>query len=313
MKAQFTTILHHLTIEPDLGHGDKINDTTFLTNNEQTIKNLIAPEFVPDVGIMEASSIASAKAVIYAKEEIPRGVEPEQHLLTKLGQVSAFLTSMWLYKDNSVNQELGFLFYTRNGRPTASSNFIALRYSDASGKFSLTRFSREELRDVRAFYRNRMLLETHPFERLGTQLTKGTDRASRAFLLVQGARCNSDLGLKVSMYCSALEALFATSQAELAHQLSERVAYFLEKDPKARVETYRKMKKAYSVRSKIVHGDVIRSSAMPELIEVSKNCDAVLRRSIEKVLTDEKVNKIFRGKSEKLDNYMIEITLGGNP
>jgi len=84
-----------------------------------------------------------------------------------------------------------------------------------------------------------------------------------------------------------MESLFATSSAELAHQLAERMAIFLSRESDERERIYRQVKRAYAVRSKVVHGDVLKESKTSELIEVSLECDELLRQVIRTAVGDE--------------------------
>ena len=62
-----------------------------------------------------------------------------------------------------------------------------------------------------------------------TKLFQDSQRLPRALYFIAGARAQNDLSLKITNYCTAFETLFSTSQAELAHQLSERISFFLAK------------------------------------------------------------------------------------
>lgn len=53
-----------------------------------------------------------------------------------------------------------------------------------------------------------------------------------------------------------LEALLSTGTAEISHQISERVAVLIGREPNDRLEIYRRVKKLYDLRSRITHGDL---------------------------------------------------------
>jgi hypothetical protein len=55
---------------------------------------------------------------------------------------------------------------------------------------------------------------------------------------------------------TVFEALLSTDKAEIIHQISERTAFMLETGEQARYEVYRKMKRLYNTRSRLVHGDI---------------------------------------------------------
>jgi hypothetical protein len=56
-------------------------------------------------------------------------------------------------------------------------------------------------------------------------------------------------------YMIALEALLLQEQQELAYKLALRGTALLGENPDSRLEVFSRLRKAYSVRSKIVHGD----------------------------------------------------------
>lgn len=273
MDCVFIIVLKNLKILSDLGRGDKIDDTTFITNNRETIRALLKSEYLPILGSLEVSDILKADTVVYSLDKIPEDLTPEQYLIVKLYRVKAFEMATWFMQDNSINSEQGFLLYKKDGMPTVSGNFIATLHLKATGEDICLNMKREELRLIRKFFRQNLYIEKHIYTLPTTQLTKGTSRISRAYYLVQSARSQSDLALKISLYCSVLEAIYITNASEIVHQLAERVAYFLEEDGELRYKTYRALKKAYDVRSKIVHGDVIKQSALDDLHNVSILCD----------------------------------------
>ncbi len=115
MKARFVTALYNLTISASLNRGEKIDEHTFITNNQTVAGALVPPNANVAIGELEADSIRNSSAVIYANQVVPSNMPPAKFLLKKLAQVSGFLNSIWIYRDNSVNIELGFLISTLDG------------------------------------------------------------------------------------------------------------------------------------------------------------------------------------------------------
>ena len=93
-----------------------------------------------------------------------------------------------------------------------------------------------------------------------------------------------DLPHKVANYCTSFEALVSTSSAELAHQVSERVAILIGNDSNDSLEIYSNLKRAYTTRSKLVHGDRL-TATRDQFLKESLNCDGYLRRLILLLLT----------------------------
>lgn len=254
MKPIFIALLHQFETAEDLGSGDKINDALRITNNRDVIARLIPQPFRLIMGEMEVNSLLSGPSVVYAEAEFPREITPQQYLLARLYEVQSFLMTTWVFQDNAINCELGFLLFRHGDVSTATSNFVAHLYSDCTGKKPITKLSREQLREIRALHRAEIRIPDHPFALPTSQLTSAHPRLSRAFYLVNAARGERDIAIKVAHYCTAFETLFATSQTELAHQLSERIACFLYSNVEERLSAYRRIKNAYGLRSKVVHG-----------------------------------------------------------
>jgi hypothetical protein len=55
---------------------------------------------------------------------------------------------------------------------------------------------------------------------------------------------------------TVFEALLSTGSEEITHQICERLAFMLERSEAQRLEVYRRMKKLYSTRSRLIHGDI---------------------------------------------------------
>ena len=309
MDSLFTIALINLKVSSDLGRGDRIDDTTFITNNSEIVRKLLRADYLPILGRLEASAIIEADAVIYSVDKVPDDLTPEQYLIAKLYRVKAFEMATWLMQDNSINSEHGFLLYQKDGMPTVSSNFIATQHSTATGEDVFLNLRRRELKVIREFFRKNIHIEKHAHTLPTTQLTKGASRISMVYFLVQSARCQSDLALKISQYCSALEALYTTSTIELAHQLAERVAFFLEKDGGSRYQTYRALKRIYDFRSRIVHGGTIKHSVLDDLRNSAAICDDLIRRSLQKILGKKSFMDIFEGNPKELDDFFLRLCL----
>lgn len=310
MKAFFLTAVSGLKIKSDLNRGEKIDDSSYLTNNKKKIKKELDPNFRSIIGDMEYNSILNSELIIYSKESISEELTPEKYLVAKLYKIEKFFSALWMLKDNCANNELGFLLYNFNGMPIVSSNFIALVNSNAVGKTKKTiTLTRQELKKVGNFNKS-LFNPENVYSVPTTQLLKGNDRISRAYYLIQAARTQSDLAIKISNYCTAFESLFSTSSIELTHKLSERVAYFLENDSSSRIATFKSMKKAYTVRSKTVHGGTLKESFIEELKQVSKECDNLIRRAIICILKNEIIREIFLGSTDQIDNFFLNLIFG---
>ena len=91
----------------------------------------------------------------------------------------------------------------------------------------------------------------------------------------------------------ALEALFGPEDArEITFRLSQRVALFLAEDRAEAKQLFTMVKKAYSFRSKIVHG---RWKEEPDSLVRMAEVENLVRRSFGRILSDEAVRDTFVG------------------
>lgn len=308
MKITFIAALYNLDISTPLRRGEKIDDNTFISNDSSLISKLIPSSKVHSIGTLEYNALLNSRTFIYSKEDIPSEISPEDYLVDRLFFIQSFLAALWLKNDTSVDFERGFTFCTLG----VSSNCLATSYTSSKSEKVECILNREQLREVRKLARDELsYIKYSHKERKATQLLKKNTRFESALYHIQGARLESDLGLKIAKYCSALEALFSTSHAELSHQLSERLAFCISSSSVERLENYRKSKKAYGIRSKIVHGAHIKESDIPEAKNISTFCDDALRAIVSKKLSNKKFSESFLT-NESLDNYMLRLIFGVN-
>jgi hypothetical protein len=195
--------------------------------------------------------------------------------------------------------------------PTVSSNFIARDTSKADGSKGVLEITRDQLRTTRDLLR-KCDFGTPDAEYITRLGKSSTTRFGRAFYHIQSARHSKDLGVKLVDYCTAAESLFLSSHGELMHQLSERIACFNEKPGISRIETYKRFKRAYNFRSRVVHGAAIAAKDLTELTELSSVCDEVLRRALRRLLGDAKMQHVFESSGDQLDEFFLTAILGSD-
>ncbi len=164
-------------------------------------------------------------------------------------------------------------------------------------------FSRDEIREARSLFGN---LGFGYFVSPGSSVSTTADhRITLASYYTSAARATGDIGLKIVNYCSALESLFASNPAELTHQLSERVAAFLEDDPRKRSELYAEVKKAYTIRSKVAHGSRSKPSKLSQFRDVSRTLDEILRRSYGRIFNEMIPCGLINLEAEEFDAHFL--------
>jgi hypothetical protein len=124
--------------------------------------------------------------------------------------------------------------------------------------------------------------------------------AIRAFW--QGVTMNTS-DLRCALYWLGLEALFGPegNSGELRYRISLRIAYFLSNDPNEAQPLARQLRKAYDMRSKVVHG---RWNGDPEIDKVILETEGTGRMALIKILKDPQLIQTFSAKGSGRDDYL---------
>jgi hypothetical protein len=193
-----------------------------------------------------------------------------------------------------------------------TANHLSIRpsFSDGDSHTSISMSTS----DLERWGRTNDLVESYLHEANASSLRfmmeKGYARSGRAMRFVSAARSAPDLAFKIANYCSALESLFTTESTELAHKVSERTAFFLRPLGYSSRSVFGNIKKAYSVRSKLVHGDTLKPGQIEELPDLGQQCDEYLRVILTEIFESESLRKIFDGHGESIENYFINLLFG---
>lgn len=308
MKFLYMVGLTELEISEVVKSPIKVAENTFITNDTKFIKSLIPSRHIPVIGHLEYGFLTSGRPVIYKTGDVLVNEAALVEVVNLLREAHAILTSLWMNQDCSVNCDTGFALGINSEH--VHTNTLNLHYSFANGEKKQLTINLAELEASCA-------LAVKTFKGLKEQnkpqytaMQKTTGRINISTYHLQMARSADDLAIKVSTYCSFFEALFSTNTAELSHQLSERIAFSLSDSPHERLDIFKKIKKAYGIRSKTVHGDIIPAKELKDLINIAESCDEIARKVYYKIISSPEVCKLFEGTNEQIDNHMRELIFG---
>lgn len=310
IRAFAITALHHIDIPEDLGDGFHLHDNMYIVNNRGRVNHLLGSNFRETIGPMEVDSLLDARAVLVEFIAISdRATDDhlvEARLVRFLRRCQQFTLNSWLVKDNAVDFEMGFLEVPHRARPSkVSSNFVAVSCKTADGTEAVASFTKSELALI-----GRSQAHFGPI--ISDPATAHVSRVERAIYLVQAARGQSDPSLRIAFYCMSLEALLSNATSELAHKLSERVAWLLGETPEERHDLFLRTKEAYAVRSSVLHGDSVKKSVHSKLTAISIHCDAVLRALLSLLLSRSGLSQEFEKSQEDLEQFLTQLCLGFN-
>jgi len=315
MKAvHYVTCFRNLRIsEPIRGYLQLLPNVNIA--NDPSIKaQFLTPAFARAAGVIEAEHLRVESNIVCGEFETSdmEGMPPDSFLLVILLWIDLLLRNAWLVKDHGMECDAAFL---RVDTPLGTSwtrNFLAMRPSFADGRVgSALEMSISELN---GWAQKSDLVESYLHDTdsssLRFMLEKGYTRSGRAMQYVDAARRTASLPFKIAHYCSAFETLFTTDAAELAHKLSERVAFFLGERGHDRLAVYGTIKNAYAIRSKLVHGDTLKAKQIEELSSLSVQCDNYLRVILNCVFTTDSLKGVFDLGTDALDEYFARLIFG---
>jgi len=296
-------------LSENFGKGFEFGPDFYLTNDKELIKKLISPNLKDAMGSLEYHSILEQGVAFYAKDNEPLQSDEDMRLFvdTALRFIKYFSFALWGVRDNAVNCEFGFLEQSSSNSQQTFSNFVASLAVKADGTFESTAFSLTDLRIARDYYKS-ILRSLYPKAVESSIFNKNMGRPTRFLLFAEAARTETDLAIRVSTSMTCLEILFSTDAAELTHKLSQRVACYLGNTKAERISLFQAMKRAYSVRSKVVHGDTLQAKLETEMVNVSKEVDEIVRRLFVRIVSDDKERALFEKSKEDLESYFIQLT-----
>ncbi|MEM9649744.1 MAG: hypothetical protein AAF969_14800 [Bacteroidota bacterium] len=322
----FIAPVYHLTIKEDLGRGLKIDENVYITNNDEVKRSFISDPLKHNIGALETVSLENCNVFFYSTIETnsEKLIEDTilRHrtiLLNFIYKCEGFLTKLWIVKDNACTIDKGFLevfevlpmdrmktFFT-------TSNYIGMVNTLSGGEIKETEYSKKEIENalhIFSSFRFRDFEETFNEDDLSSKYNE-ENRVGLSLSFLSEIRPQHNLGIKISNFCSLFESLFSTSSNELVHKLSERIAYFLEHRPEKRLETYRKIKELYTVRSLIVHGAGINKKRHTKLAGYSEQADDITRRFLHKILRSrELLNTFTKHENKDLEDYLNLMVFG---
>jgi hypothetical protein len=319
----FIAKLYDIRILSSLSRGKKIDEKARISNGQMNFKRIFDNEVFKDsIGRLEANAFENSTYVYevgeYSDLKKVFDIEYPQHIYLNylMRKIQVFLTSLWLVKDNSVNLELGFLQIYPDDRPiqgTIHSNSIASSPNNCYGEYAETTFTSDEL-ELAIKYFNILLEEDSDLKENGDRLpsrnplAKGSARIGRALYFLFLARDESVLPLKIMSYCSVLECLFTSDSSEVTHKVSERFARFMGETYDERQRYFKLAKDLYKIRSKAVHGQVVKDT--PETMRgFLKDIDSAVRVIFSEYFTDVEGYEVFEYNNDDYEKWFTELIL----
>lgn len=309
MSYLYITALLNFEISEKLSDPIEIDKNLYVTNNPDHFIKKIKPEQALSIGGLETQYLFHGNSVVFSERNTKSIEESHSEIVNFMRDTLAFLHSLWLHHDNSVNVELGFAI-SSDGKHV-HSNSLQYHYWSSEGKKLTWKISKPELEGICKKYKGKLSGMGVEIQPKFTMQQKGIGRMNIAINFLQQARSSADLGLKIANYCSFFESILSTTNVELSHQMAERAAFYLCTTPEERLEHYKLSKKAYSIRSKIVHGDILSASSLNSLVLVAQHCDISARKLINMYFEDSEFSAALCSlNSEVTDSFFTNKIFG---
>jgi hypothetical protein len=309
--------------EDELEEPFPLLEGIYLAWTPSIVTQLISDRMKLAMGGLEYLDLIGGRSpAVFTYADAEASYQPLQILAVWHNHIYEFLFCLWLIKDNSLNAGLGFVFSINNeGKDVGSSNSRSASYTCADGCRRSVEFSKAEFVEARELYerlhkigkgkkRPPTLRPVEQVEVTGMIISADAVRAlSRASFFLDSARDCSDLSVKVAHYTTGLEVLFSTDSSEISHKLAERVALFLGDTFEERKRLFDRVKRLYSVSSKVVHGDVFSEKKTKSVGAISQDADDLLRRVMRRILVSEELCELFEGTPESKEEYFVDLVL----
>lgn len=316
MKQFFTPLKFVKLEEFDVDFLEIIPGVNISTNSKIRDK-ILSDRNVTIIGVLEAQFMKMSQAFLFFDYENDEEIFKDETNLESLERILLWIDdifkNLWLVKDNSVQCDTAFLIHDHDEitpKSEASSLRIQYQFTKSNGLIEDTSFTKNEIIEFSKYHDT---IESHFYSKksgpFGFMPEKNFSRINRGLIFVKQAREARNLAYKISNYCSALETLFSTDSVELSHKLSERIAFFLQNEFGV-LETFKTIKKAYRIRSKLTHGDTLDNKQIENLDGLSIKIDNILRVSINKIIMNKEFLEIFESPKNVIDQYFEGLIFG---
>jgi hypothetical protein len=315
----FITSLENIEIETSSRKSIELIPGIILIFDLNDISNEIKYDLHNIVGVCEYEKLYESKAILYYEFE-DEDILQHFHNASNMGVLNVLLLwiddllkNSWILKDNAINCNTAYLIEKTKDNYVQISD-LKLRYVHSFADVTIKSIKLNE-DDVTKWSKLHNRIETYLCNQKASSynfpLVKNFDRFGKFMFFIKYAREARNIAHKLMNYCSALEVLFSTDSSEIVHKIAERAAFFIENEY-SMISTYRYVKQAYKIRSKLVHGSYCSINVIESSSEISIEIDRRLRFIANLILTEERIQQIFQKSNEELNEYFINLILSNH-
>ena len=275
-----------LRISENLGRGDKIQENLLITNDTSFFKADLKKHGVDYQHNTAALSVLNAPMVVYFIINDPSNDGMESYI-SEVNHAIGFLNSLWFSRDNSISFESIVVASFLGGILTLHESQFVYRSKSCYEGQSEEVLNREGLRSSRSKYLD--LLEAgYRFDIRDMNLSEEMPQMTRAVSWLITAREQESHLVKLLHYITCFESIFTTFTDDIAESLAERIYSFLESSER-RQEVFQTIRRAYTIRSTIVHGKPLDEKTYQKSIKIVQSLDEYLRLTFNELWSDPKL------------------------
>jgi hypothetical protein len=252
--------------------------------------------------------------------------DPEIITHSVMNYVKQTADSLWFAMDNSgVTSEA---FFISEDRKTIYCDRSDQFSSNSHGEYKLTNFGTYQITYARAMM-DKLLKITSSEPKAADQGSDGSfkqtlgsilnragfafNRVKRAKTMLNHARSESYLPMKISMYMACLECLFTSDASEISMKLTQRTTLFLGGDAATQHANKKTVSDAYNIRSIYLHGNNFEKKQKTDLVtlqSISRKIDSIVRAVFIKMIEKPEMFLDDNNFDSKTKKYFEDIIYG---
>lgn len=327
MNYLFITQIFDIKISNTLKKGKVTRPGARITNCFDEIDRVLQNNiFINNIGYFSYQEFSSYEGVHYIatgkfNEEIGDSDKIGSSFCgVLLREVQHFLHELWREKDHGGYVRDGFLLIYNNEYEDGLLYRASLSeiYVKANISREITFFNTMELDNAIKNWEGYELPTVKETEKGSLEgewkhptpiyFQKDTENkpVGRFYFNIVAARASSITPMKILYYCAALESLFSFEKSpEIAYRISERTALCIGENLEDKKYIFDLVKKAYDVRSKVIHGNFFKNNELEQQRKLSLQIDELLRRVSKFV----ERNELDFNNSEACKDYFLNAVL----
>ncbi|MFJ7828411.1 hypothetical protein [Psychrobacillus sp. NPDC096623] len=316
MKFIFVAPIFQMEITNVLNKGKHIGHGMYISNSQTKIQHMIHSERVLlENGLSLMKDLQKVKTYFRCEGKYEGNPDEAEYGFNKvynmLRQGQYFLDTLWKIKDHGSYVREGFLFFYEGEIERVTTDSTYYYRGSLSHINSLSNGSRETVRfdHIELEHGIKLFVEQLPQDLSDYGSYDATDwhfyssvPETRANYFLTLARSHTVIPMKLLYYCSLLESIYSIDSSEINHKIAERVAITIGNSTDDKKQIYNDIKKAYDIRSRVIHGSLIKPNVKDSLIPLTESLDIVIRRVFKS-----NIFKVLNYKSsEEFNNYFLE-------